>query len=127
MFSNKISIFIYKKVKVKKLLFDFFSFFAFLSLFFNVLLPSLAMSTVKQLLGDLHLFWEDFLFRFLRENTLQCLKKIQVQIIVFNKKAVAKMSRISNSKNPPWSLECQVFLGRHLKNSVLNFLVLIVN
>ena len=64
MFSNKISIFIYKKVKVKKLLFDFFSFFASLSLFFNVLLPSLAMSTVKQLLGDLHLFSEDFYFAF---------------------------------------------------------------
>ena len=30
-------------------------------------------------------------------------KKIQVQIIVFNKKAIVKIYRIYNSKIPPWN------------------------
>ena len=70
MFSNKIFIFLYKNVKAKKLLFDLFSFFLFPSLFFNVLLLSLGMSTVKQLLGDLHLFREDSVFRFSGEHSM---------------------------------------------------------
>ena len=61
------------------------------------------MTTVKQFLGDLHLFWEDFYFVF-KESTLQWLKKIQVQITVFSKKVLVKLSGISNSKNPAWNL-----------------------
>ena len=50
---------------------------------------------------------------FNESSTLQYLKKIHVQIIVFNKKAVVKISRISNSKNPRWNLvkfRSQLFL-----------------
>ena len=57
------------------------------------------MSTVKQFLGDLRLFLEDFLFRFKGAHSAG-LEKIQFQIKVFNKKAVVKISRIFNSKSP---------------------------
>ena len=39
-----------------------------------------------------------------KESTLHFLKKIQVQIIFFNKKAVTKIYMISNSKSAPWNL-----------------------
>ena len=38
------------------------------------------------------------------KRALQYLKQIQVQMIVFNQKAAAKIYRISNSENPPWNL-----------------------
>ena len=62
---------------------------------------------VKQFLGGLHLFWiYIYIYIFLgggvkESNTLQYLKKSQVQIIVYNKKAVVLISRISNSKRSP--------------------------
>ena len=59
---------------------------------------------IKQFLRGLHLFWQ-FLFFAFKESTLQYFKKIQVQIIVFNKKLLWK------------------FLGKFVESSVLNFLV----
>ena len=65
---------------------------------------------VKQFLGGLHLFCiYIYIYIFLggggggvkESNTLQYLKKSQVQIIVYNKKAVVLISRISNSKRSP--------------------------
>ena len=43
--------------------------------------------------------------------------------MVFNKNAVMKISRISNSKSPPQNLVKfrSEFLGKCLKNSALNF------
>ena len=67
------------------------------------------------------MFFDKTFYFIFKESTLQCLKKIQVQIIAFNKKAVVKSSRISNSKSPLWNFEYQVFLGRYLKNSLLIF------
>ena len=102
MFSTKIYIFLHKKIKVKKcllLLFSFFSFFIFF-LFFQRF--SSVSCCVNQFLGGLHLFWEIF-HRFYGEHSL-VFEKIQVQIIVFNKKAVSKISRLSNSKSSPWNL-----------------------
>ena len=110
------------KSKSKKAAVWLFLVFRFSFSCFNVLLLSLAMSTVKQFLGDLHLFWEDILFRLRRALCCAYKKKIQVQIIVFNKKAVVKIYRVFNSKSPPWNFEYQVSVGRYLKNSVLNFL-----
>ena len=77
----------------------------FFLLFFNVLLLSLAMSTVKQILVDFYLvifFENSFCFVF-KESILPRLEKIQAQIIVFNKKAIVKISSISNSKSRPWN------------------------
>ena len=57
-------------------------------------------------------------------------KKIQVQIIVFNKKAIVKIYRISNSKGPLWNLVkfCSEFFLVDISKVVCrNFLVLIVN
>ena len=100
MFSKKIKKIFHKKVKVKKyllLLFHLFLIFrfsfSFLSCFFS------ASCYVKQFLGGLHLF-RDLLFVF-KESNLRYLKKIRVKIIVFNKKAVVKISGIFNSKSPP--------------------------
>ena len=93
MFSNKIQIFLYKKDKVKKyllLLFDFFFSFSF----FNVFLLSLAILAFVSYLAA---FLRFFFFCFQGEYS-EVLEKIQVQIIVFNKKAVTKFSRISNSQ-----------------------------
>ena len=67
------------------------------------------------------MFFDKTFYFIFKESTLQCLKKIQVQIIAFNKKAVVKSSRISNSKSPLWNFEYQVFLGRYLKNNLLIF------
>ena len=102
MFSNKIKVALNKKVKVNKyllLLFDSFSFFIFHSLFFNIFLLLLAMSR-------LFMFFEKIcsLFSFLRRALCSTWKKIQVQIILFNKKVFVNIYRISNSKSPPWSL-----------------------
>ena len=49
--------------------------------------------------------------------------------MVFNKKAVVKISTISNSKNSPWSfsLENEFFLENISRIVCLIFLVLIVN
>ena len=96
-------IFLCKKVKVKNLLFDFFSFFVFLSLFlmfyFCLLLCQLPSNFQLTCI-----FFENIFCFVSKESTLQCLKKIQVQIIVFNKKAVVKISWISNSKIPSRNL-----------------------
>ena len=113
-------IFLHKKVKVKKLLFKFFWFFVFLSLLVNVLLLSLAMSTAEQFRW-LACFLRRLYISFLRKALCSAWKKIQVQIIAFNKKAIVKISRISNSKSPLRNIEYQVFLGRYLKNSLLIF------
>ena len=51
---------------------------------------------------------------------MQFLKKSQVQMIIFNMKAVVKIYRISSSNSP-------LFLYKCLKNGVLNFLILNVN
>ena len=119
MFSNKIYIFLYKKVKVKKifivvvwvfLIFVFF--FLFLSMFFFCLL--LCQAIFRWLASS----WK-FFFVF-KDSNLQFLKKIQVQMIVFNMKAVVKIYRIFGSNSP-------LFLYKCLKNCVLNFLVLNVN
>ena len=67
------------------------------------------------------MFFDKTFYFIFKESTLQCLKKIQVQIIAFNKKAVVKSSRISNSKSPLWNFEYQVFLDRYLKNNLLIF------
>ena len=88
--------------KSKKAVVCIFLIFRFSFPFFKVLLPSLNMSTVKQFLGD---FFEKIFCFIFKESTLQCLKKIQIQRIVFNKKALVKISRISNSKIPPENLE----------------------
>ena len=42
-----------------------------------------------------------FIFLF-KENNLQYLKEIKVWIIAFNIKAALKISRISNTRSPPW-------------------------
>ena len=75
------------------LLFDFFSFFVFLFL--------ISMIFFCLLLWQVILRW---LPSFSKESTLQYLKKIQVRIIIFDKEAVVKTSRISNSKSLPWTL-----------------------
>ena len=70
-----------------------------------------------------------FFISFLR-RALNAWKKIQVQIIVFNKKAIVKISRISNSKGPLWNLVkfCSEFFLVDISKVVCrNFLVLIVN
>ena len=66
---------------------------------------------------------------FLRKTLCSTWKKLQVQIMVFNKKAVVKISTISNSKNSPWSfsLENEFFLENVSRIVCLIFLVLIVN
>ena len=68
--------------------------------FFNAFLLSLLYQAIFRWPPS---FW-DFVFFVFKESTLQHLKKNQVQIIVFNKKIVVKMSRISNSKSLPWNL-----------------------
>ena len=65
---------------------------------FNVFLVS---CYIKQFLGGLYLFCEDFPFFAFKESTLHCLKKFQAQIIAFNEKAVAKISSISSLNSPP--------------------------
>ena len=77
-------------------LINFYPFFLFLSLF-----SMLFFFYIMQFLGGLHFFWEDYSFVFKESNTLPYLKKIEDKIIVFNKKAVMKISRISNSTRPP--------------------------
>ena len=95
-FQQNIHFPIYKS-KSKKLLFDVFSFF---SSFFNVLLYVNCQIVFRWLAS----FLRRFFFSFFKESTLECLEKIQVQIIVFNKKALVQLSGISSSKNPPWNL-----------------------
>ena len=119
---------LYEKLKVKKylsFLFEFFSFFVFLSLFSMFFLCLLLFQVI---LGGLQLFWEDLFYVF-KESTLQYLKKIDIQMTVFNKKAVAKISRISNLKSPPWNLvkfRSGLFLIC-LKKNCLNFFWLRIN
>ena len=87
------------------MLFDFSPFFMFLSLFYIFFSVCL-----NQFLDGLHLFGREFFFDF-KESTLQYLKKIQIQIVL--KKTVVKISAISNSKSPSWSLvtiRCEFFL-----------------
>ena len=119
------------------MLFDFFLFFVFLFLFSMFFIVSWY---IKQFLGGLHLFWEDFvsfqgepeaalphwkatllnhtstwvfsckfaayfqnifseehIWRASSGEQSAIIEKNQVQVIPFNKKAVMKMSRISNS------------------------------
>ena len=89
------------KVKNILLLFDFFLCSIFFSLFFQCL--SSVSYYIKQFLGGLHLSWEDF-FTLLRRTLSSTWKQIQVEIKFLTRKAVVKISRISNSKNPPWNL-----------------------
>ena len=113
MSSSKISIFLYKKLKVKKYLlsmFDFFSFFVFFPLFSIVLFCLLLNQTIFRWIG---LFWEDFFFRFQVEH-YAVLEKTQFQIIVFYKKAALKISRIFSSNSAPRNLvkfRKEFFLG----------------
>ena len=71
-------------------------FYLFFRCFFSV------SRYVKQFLGGLHLCGEVFV-SFLRGALYRSWKKKQVQIIVLNKNFV-KISRISNSKSPPWNV-----------------------
>ena len=93
MFSNKIYLFfLHKNEKLKDIQCCCLtvSHFAFFFLFFQCF-PSVSCY-VKEFLDVLHLSREGF-FSVFKENTLQYLKQIQVQIIVFNKKAAVKISR----------------------------------
>ena len=106
------------------LLVDFFSFFVFLSFFSMFFFCLLLYQTIFRWLPS---FLEFFFFDF-KESTQKALKKILDQIIVFNKTAAVNISRISNPKSPQWNLvkfrsklEVGYFLGKYLKNSVLNF------
>ena len=99
MFSNKIKVALNKKVKVFVVVVWLFFIFHFSFSFFQYF--SFASCYVK----TFYVFWEDLFFIFVfKESTLQYLKKIQVQIILFNKKVFVNIYRISNSKSPPWSL-----------------------
>ena len=94
--------FLYKKVKVKKKFFVavwVFLIFRFSFSFFDVFLLSLAMS------GNLKVacIFFDIFFVF-KEELCSTWKKNHVQVMVFNKKAVVKISRISNPKSPLWNL-----------------------
>ena len=108
MSSKKIYFFYYKQskyilYKYLLLLNELSSFFTFLSLcsmFFFYLLPCQAI--FRWLASFLDIFFWVGLFK--ESSTLQYLKKFQVQIIVYNKKAVVLISRISNSKRPPLNL-----------------------
>ena len=129
MFSNKIQVFLYKKVKVKKLLFGFFLFFVFLPLFLMFYFCLLLCQLSSNFLLTCIFFENIFCFIF-KDSTPQCLKKIQVQIIVFYKKANMKISRISNTKSPPWNLvtfRSEFFLVDNSRIVCWIFLVLIVN
>ena len=113
MFSNKIWFFLYKKLN-QKIIYCCcltFSLFSFFCLFFQCF--SFVSCNVKQYLCGLKLYW-DF-FPCLRSALCSTWKKNQVQIIVFNKKTVLKISRISNSKSPPWNLakfpSAPIFVG----------------
>ena len=113
MSSKKIYIFYYKQskyilYKYLLLLNELSSFFTFLSLwsmfFFYLLLCQAIFRWLASFL-DLYIYIYIFRGRGVKEsNTLQYLKKSQVQIIVYNKKAVVLISRISNSKRSPWNL-----------------------
>ena len=72
----------------------------FLFLFFQCFLLSLAMAINFYMVC----FFFEIRFFVFKESTLQYWKKIQVQITVFNKKAVIKMCSVFNSKRPPWNL-----------------------
>ena len=86
-------------------------FLIFLFLFFFFQWVSSVSCYVKQFLGGLYLF-RIFFFVF-KESTLQYWKKAQAQIMVFNKNAVVKISRISNSNSLPWNLSQHIFLGKY--------------
>ena len=110
MSSKKIYIFYYKQskyilYKYLLLLNELSSFFTFLSLcsmfFFYLLLCQAIFRWLASFL-DLYIFLGGGEVK--ESNTLQYLKKSQVQIIVYNKKAVVLISRISNSKRSPWNL-----------------------
>ena len=114
MSSKKIYIFYYKQskyilYKYLLLLNELSSFFTFLSLcsmfFFYLLLCQAIFRWLASFL-DLYIYIYIFLGGggVKESNTLQYLKKSQVQIIVYNKKAVVLISRISNSKRSPWNL-----------------------
>ena len=101
MFSNKIYIFLYQKVKVKKYLLLFvslFPFFNFSFFFLMFFLLSLAISSNFQVACIF--FKKIYTFFVFKESTLQYLEKIQVQIIFFRKRAVVKIYWTSNSKSP---------------------------
>ena len=68
-------------------------FFLFFQRFYSV------SCYVKQFLDGLDLFWEDIFFVF-KESTLRYLEKLQVQIIVFNKKAAEKIAEDLQFKEP---------------------------
>ena len=69
---------------------------------------------VRQFLVGLHLFLSRFFFRFSGEHFTILEKKIQ--IIIFNKDTVMKISRIPNTENPPKNLIgiCVEFLLMHV-------------
>ena len=123
MICRKIGIFLYKKSKSKKLLFDFYSFFFS---FFNVLLYINCQVVFRCLTS----FLRRFFISFLRRALYSAWKKIQVQIIAFNKKAHVKLSWISNSKTPPWNFvkfRSEFFLVDMSSIVYWIFLVLVVN
>ena len=127
MFSNKIKVVLNKKVKVNKhLLLLFYSLiFHFSFSFFQY------FSFVSCYVKTFYVFWEDLFFIFVfKESTLQYLKKIQVQIILFNKRVFVNICRISNSNSPPWNLVkfCGNFFLVNVSRRLCQiFLVLIVN
>ena len=103
MFSIKIWIFQYKKVELKKkkllLLFDFVSFFVFLSLCSIFLFCFLLCQAIFMWLAS---FLKRF-FSFLRRAHRGTWKKSGSNNGYY-KKAVVKVSRNSNSNSPPWNL-----------------------
>ena len=98
--------------------FDVFTFFFFLSLFWMFFFCLLLSQAIFRWLAS-------FFFWFLRRALCDTWKKIHVQVLVLNKKAVVKTYRIIQLKEPtmkPCWISQRVFLGKCLKSSVLNFL-----
>ena len=77
------------------LMFDFF-----LSLFSMLIFSLLLYQAISRWLAS---FLRRF-FTLLRRTLGSTWKQIQVEIKFLTRKAVVKISRISNSKNPPWNL-----------------------
>ena len=109
------------KIKVKSSCLTFSHFFSF----FNVLLYVNCQVVFLWLASFLRFF-----ISFLRRALYSAWKKIQVQIIAFNKKAIMKLSGISNSQNLPWNLvkfRSEFFLVSMSRIVYRISLVLIVN
>ena len=97
MFSNKISIFLYKRVKVKKICHCYcltFSHFLFFLPFFQCFLFLLICQVIIRWIESVFLSWIEDFFSFLRRalcSNCKKTKKNQTQIIVFLKKTVVKL------------------------------------